>query len=135
LRGSDPTATSKPTAKGLAVTAAHGRLFGLFPVNVLHNLVHLGFGVWGILAYRSVTSSFLYARAVAIIYAVFVLMGLIPVVNTVFGLLPLHGHDIWLHAVLAGAAAYFGFMYRAETDVEDAPVTTGTGEPPPAGER
>jgi hypothetical protein len=25
------------------------RLFGLFPVNILHNLVHLAFGAWGIL--------------------------------------------------------------------------------------
>lgn len=29
------------------------RLFGLFPVNVLHNLVHLGLGVWGVAAARS----------------------------------------------------------------------------------
>lgn len=29
--------------------------------------------------------------------------------HTAFGLVPLYGHDIWLHAVLAGVAACFGF--------------------------
>ncbi len=29
-----------------------GLLLGLFPVNVLHNLVHLVFGVWGLVAGR-----------------------------------------------------------------------------------
>jgi hypothetical protein len=31
---------------------------------------------------------------------------------TTFGLIPLYGHDIWLHAVLAAVGAYFGFMRR-----------------------
>ena len=30
-----------------------GLLLGLFPVNALHNLVHLAFGVWGLLAART----------------------------------------------------------------------------------
>lgn len=30
---------------------------GLFPVNVLHNLVHLAFGVWGLVAARTVYGS------------------------------------------------------------------------------
>ena len=36
-------------------------------------------------------------------------MGLIPGLNTVFGLIPLHGHDVWLHLILAAAAGYFGW--------------------------
>lgn len=98
----------------LAVNASAGKLFGLFPVNVLHNLVHLAFGIWGIAAWRSLSASRLYARCVAIVYAIFVVMGLFPVLQTTFGLVPLHGHDIWLHLVLAGGAAYFGFAYRTE---------------------
>lgn len=97
----------------LAVDAFAGDLFGLFPVNILHSLVHLLFGVWGLLAYRSLAGSRGYAKAVAVIYAVLVLMGLIPVLNTTFGLIPLFGNDIWLHLLLAAVAAYFGFMARA----------------------
>ena len=36
-------------------------------------------------------------------------MGLIPGMNTLFGMLPIHGHDVWLHAGTAAIAAYFGW--------------------------
>jgi hypothetical protein len=89
--------------------AADARLFGLFPVNALHNLVHIAFGLWGLIAWRGFGPARIYARSVAVIYAVFVVMGLIPVLNTVWGLVPLYGHNIWLHAVLAAVAAWFGW--------------------------
>jgi hypothetical protein len=98
-----------PDDPALAVDAMHGRLFGLFPVNVLHDVVHILFGIAGLAAYRSVGSSVLYLRAVAVIYAVLVVMGLIPGLNTTLGLIPLHGNDVWLHAVLALVAGLFGF--------------------------
>ncbi len=104
----------------LAVTATSGLLFGLFPVNVLHNLVHVAFGIWGIAVWRRISPSRVYAQAVAVIYAVFMVMGFIPVLNTTFGLVPLYGHDIWLHLILAGVAAYFGFIARAEPVAEPA---------------
>jgi hypothetical protein len=78
-------------------------------VNVLHNVVHLLFGVWGMIAAASIDASRTYARSVAIVYAVLTLLGLIPATNTAFGLVPIYGNDVWLHALLAGVAAYFGF--------------------------
>jgi len=98
----------------LTVTSGAGHLFGLFPVNILHNAVHLLFGVWGLLAYRNVGGARGYAKAVAVIYGLFVIMGLIPGLMTTFGLVPLHGHDVWLHLLLAGVAAYFGFVARVD---------------------
>ncbi len=94
---------------GLAVTAGYGYLFGLFPINVVHNLVHLGLGIWGLAAYGSFPAARIYARSLAIIYGVLTIMGLLPVLNTTFGLVPIFGHDIWLHAVTALVAAYFGW--------------------------
>lgn len=102
----------QPTQPDLAFDTGAGNLFGLFPVNLLHNIVHVLFGIWGIFAYRSISGAVVYARSVAVVYALFVLMGLIPVLSTTFGLVPLHGHDIWLHILLAAVAAYFGFMKR-----------------------
>lgn len=96
----------------LAVDAMHGRALGIFPVNILHTLVHAAFGIWGLVASRSWDAAKTYAKAVAIIYAVFVIMGLIPGLDTTFGLVPLHGNDVWLHILLAAPAAYFGFMHR-----------------------
>ncbi len=100
----------EPGDPELGVTAGAGRLFGLFPVNVLHNIVHLIFGVWGLAVYKNTAAAITYARSVAVIYALFVVMGLLPVLQTTFGLVPLHSHDIWLHLLLAAGAAYFGFV-------------------------
>jgi hypothetical protein len=105
----------------------HGELLGLFHVNLLHNLVHIAFGVWGLLAAGSLANSRLYFRGVGVIYAVLAVLGLISAgnIHNTFGLIPIHGHDVWLHAVIAAAGLYLGFLAKA-TDVTesryDAPV-------------
>ncbi len=96
-------------APPLEVEANHGRLLGLFTVNVLHNIVHLLIGAFGVLASRSFGSSVLYARGVTIFYGLLTVLGLFPATNTLFGLVPLHDHDVWLHAGSALLAGYFGF--------------------------
>ncbi|HVM23647.1 MAG TPA: DUF4383 domain-containing protein [Sphingomicrobium sp.] len=96
----------------MAVDSMYGRALGLFPVNILHDAVHLIFGVWGIIAYRSLDAAKTYARVTAVAYAAFMIMGLVPGLDTTFGLVPLFGHDVWLHAILAAGAAYFGFIHR-----------------------
>ena len=105
----DHSATPDP---GLTMTHGYGHELGMFPINTLHNIVHLIFGVWGLLVYKSYSGAKTYARAVAIIYAVFVVMGLIDGLDTTFGLVPLYGADVVLHLLLAAVAAYFGFMHR-----------------------
>src|SRR4028119_188172 len=80
-----PGLLSEPhTHPDMTVNTSFGYLMGLFPVNVLHNLVHLAFGVWGLAAYRSATGARAYARGVAIIYAVLAVSGLIPGLRTTF---------------------------------------------------
>ena len=95
----------------LAVDALYFNLLGLFPVNVLHSLVHLAIGVAGVAASRSLGAARLYSRALAVLYALLAVMGLIEAgnLNTAFRLIPLLSHDVWLHALTALAAAYFGF--------------------------
>ena len=99
-----------PGAPDLAVDAGYGALFGLFPINVVHNVVHLAIGLWGLAASRAFRAARQYAGGLAIIYGVLAVMGLVPGLNTMFGLAPIFGHDIWLHALTAAAAAYFGWM-------------------------
>lgn len=101
-----------PAHPPMSVNAMYGDALGLFPVNILHNLVHLLFGLWGVFAYRSLDASRTYAKAIAVIYALFTIMGLVPGLNTLFGLVPLYGNDVWLHLLLAAPAAYFGFVHR-----------------------
>lgn len=98
----------------LAVEAARGRLMGLFPVNAMHNLVHILIGILGILGSRSIGGARLFARGLAIFYGLLTILGLIPATNTLFGLAPIYSHDIWLHALSALVAAYFGFVARED---------------------
>lgn len=96
----------------IAVDSFYGRLMGLFPVNILHNIVHILIGAWGILSSRTVPASRLYGKGLAILYGLLAVMGLIPGLNTMFGLVPIFGHDVWLHALSAAVAAYFGWIAR-----------------------
>lgn len=103
------------TTHHLSVDSGAGYLFGLFPVNVLHNLVHLLIGIWGILASGRFDASRAFSRSIAVIYAVLTVFGFIPGLNNLFGLVPLWGNDIWLHALTAIVAAAFGWAPVTET--------------------
>jgi Domain of unknown function (DUF4383) len=116
-------------APSVSVTVLYGYLLGLFPVNVLHSAVHLVIGAVGLAAWQAdhvwhrITSPKMYARALAVLYGALALAGVIPAMNTLFGLVPIHGHDVWLHAATAALAAYFG--WRTENWVERRRNTVG----------
>lgn len=74
------------------------KLLGLFPVNLLHNLVHLAFGLWGVTAARSWGGAKSYCTWAGTIYVVLALLGF--VIPSTFGLIPIGGNDIWLHALI-----------------------------------
>ena len=95
-------------APPLVVEHGHGLALGLFPVNTLHNIVHLLFGALGIAAGRgAILTARSYFLIVAVSYGLLTLLGLIPMTQTTFGLVPIWGNDVWLHALLAAGAAYF----------------------------
>jgi hypothetical protein len=118
LLGLIPAALIPPPADAPPTTFAvmYGYLLGLFPVNILHSAVHIAIGAWGLMAWRGTASPLVFARSLAIFYGVLAVMGLIPGMNTLFGMLPMHGHDVWLHAGSAAIAAYFG--WRSEVQME-----------------
>jgi len=96
---------------GLTIQTGFGYLFGLFAVNVLHNFVHLGVGAWGLIASGTTLNAIQFSRGLAVFYGILTIMGVIPGLNTMLGLAPLFGHDVWLHAVTALAAAYYGYYW------------------------
>jgi hypothetical protein len=100
-----PPADAPPTT----FTMLYGYLLGLFPVNALHTAVHLAVGAWGIAAWRGIANPAIFARALAMLYGVLAILGMMPMFNTVLGWIPIHGHDVWLHGVTAAIAAYFGW--------------------------
>jgi len=112
IAGFVPQLLQDPQGGEMAADDGHKMLLGMFAVNMLHNIVHLLFGLWGLAASRSLGGSVMYARGVAIIYAVLTICGLVPGLDDFFGLVPLHGNNVWLHAGLAVVAAYFGWVHR-----------------------
>lgn len=99
-------------APPIAFDVMYGRVLGLFTVNMLHTAVHLVIGAWGLWAYMGNASPTFYAKSLAVIFGLLAVMGLIPGLNTLFGLVPLYGHDVWLHLGTAAIAAYFGWSQQ-----------------------
>ena len=114
-----------PGVPDLAVDTGYGRLLGLFPVNVLHNVVHLAIGVWALASTGSWGAARAFSRGLAVFYGILAVAGIIPGVNTLFGLAPLFSHDVWLHALTAILAAYFGWRTPEEIEARAGTTTEG----------
>jgi len=93
-----------------AYSAGFGYIFGLFPTNFLHNFVRCAVGLLGISSYTSASSARIFNRSFAIAYIVLAIMGLLPFAKTFFGLMPLFGNNVWLNALSAFAAGYYGLI-------------------------
>jgi hypothetical protein len=95
----------------MAMDPTTGMVLGVFPVNLLHNIVHLLFGIWGLIASRTWAGSRQFFTVGGIIYAVITVVGFLS--PTGFGIIPLGGADIGLHAVLAIAMLGIGYTAKA----------------------
>ena len=102
-----------PGGMVMAVEPTTGMVLGVFPVNLLHNVVHLLFGVWGLLAYGSCSGSKSFFTIAGFIYVVLTCVGFLS--PTGFGLVPVGGADIWLHAVLAIAMLGIGLTAKPDS--------------------
>ena len=103
-----------PDAVNLSFVEGYGYLMGLFPINVLHNIVHLTVGLLGILASLSLGSARLFSGVLALFYGLLTVLGLFPPTLSMLGLVPLFGNDLWLHAGTAAIATYFGFLAKPD---------------------
>jgi hypothetical protein len=103
-------------ATGTDMTADHTlapKLFGLFPVNALHNVVHLVFGLWGIFGARSFGGARTYLLGAGLTYLVLAALGY--VVPNGLGLVPLGGADIGLHLFLGLGLLLSGLIVGRDT--------------------
>lgn len=92
---------------GMKMGGASVMLLGLFPVNMLHNLVHGAFGVWGLIAGRGEKSSVVFALGSGVAYLLLGVLGLFT--DSLLGMVPIGGYDVVLHLVLAVVLAGCGF--------------------------
>jgi hypothetical protein len=75
-------------------------LLGIFMVSILHNIVHLLFGVAGFLAARTAGGARAYLIGGGAVYLVLWLYGLVIDKTSDANFVPLNSADDWLHFVL-----------------------------------
>lgn len=95
------------TVFGGSATLTSKSLFNLFPVNLVHNLVHVVIGVAGLAAASDVRNARTYCQVFAIVLLVLGLLGFLS--PHPLGLVYLGGADIALHLVSGALLAYVGF--------------------------
>lgn len=103
-----------PSAAHDAYSLGFGNVFGLFPTNFLHNIVHCAVGLLGITAYTSASSARVFNRFFVVSYVLLAIMGLLPFGMTTFGLMPIFGNNVLLNALTALAVAYYGIILPAK---------------------
>ncbi|MGH2412455.1 MAG: DUF4383 domain-containing protein [Microcystaceae cyanobacterium] len=103
-------AVSLATAPSRFYGKGFGYLFGLFPINLVHNLVHFAVGIAGIAMSASAKGARTYNRFFAYAYAVLAVLGMLPSAKTFFGLMPIYGNNVWFNGLTAAIAAYFGLI-------------------------
>ncbi|HUQ00787.1 MAG TPA: DUF4383 domain-containing protein [Aeromicrobium sp.] len=83
-------------------------LLGIFQVSVLHNIIHLVFGVAGLVMARSAPKNYLVGGG--IIYLVVWLYGLLIHPMSTLNFVPLDDADNWLHLTLGAAMVLLGVV-------------------------
>jgi hypothetical protein len=98
---------------GGSATMTNSALFGLFDINLLHNLVHAVIGIAGLAAAASVANSRTFCQVVGVLLLLLGVLGVF--VANPLGLLYIGGLDIALHLVSGAVLAYFGFAATVST--------------------
>ena len=89
-------------------------LLGLFQVSILHNIVHLLFGVAGLALARTARGSFAYLIGGGLIYLVLWIYGLLIEHDSNANFVPLNDADNWLHLGLGVAMIGVGLMLKPQ---------------------
>jgi len=90
-------------------------LLGVFQVSVLHNIVHLLFGLIGLFMYRTVANARLYLVGGGVIYLVLWLYGLVVGQDSSANFVPLNSADDWLHLFLGLGMVALGVLTTRRT--------------------
>jgi Domain of unknown function (DUF4383) len=99
-------------------------LLGVFQVSVLHNLVHLAFGVVGLIAASRHGWSRTYLIGGGLVYLALFVYGLIVDMQSDSNFVPLNDADNWLHLGLGVGMIILGLALRDRYDDGDVRATT-----------
>jgi hypothetical protein len=90
---------------------------GIFETDMLHNLVHLLFGIiLLVVAMKAVDKATLWLKILGVIYLILAILGflMVPDGGALLGLVHANGADHWLHIVLGVVLVLAGFMAKKE---------------------
>jgi hypothetical protein len=105
-----PGITSNYDSLTFAGHNSDAKLLGLFQVSILHNLVHLAFGVAGLALARTISGARGYLIGGGAVYLVLWLYGLVIDHESGANFVPLNGADNWLHFFLGVGMIALGFL-------------------------
>lgn len=111
ILGFIPGITSNFDTMGFIGHESDAALLGIFQVNILHNLVHLLFGVAGLAAAKAswgASRNFLLYGGV--IYLVLWIYGLVIDLDSALNFVSLNTADNWLHLVLGAGMVLLGVV-------------------------
>ena len=99
---------------------SEAKLLGLFQVSILHNIVHLLFGVAGLLLAKTIAGAKRYLIVGGIIYLVLFVYGLAVSQNSDANFVPLNVADDILHLVLGLGMIALGAVLTRRPDLDRA---------------
>ena len=100
ILGFVPGITSNYDTLAFAGNTSDAKLLGIFEVSILHNIVHLLFGVAGLAMARKASSAVTYLIGGGVIYLVLWVYGLVTDKMSEANFVPLNTADDWLHLFL-----------------------------------
>jgi hypothetical protein len=121
LAGFIPGLTQNLDAISWAGNESNAKLLGLFEVSVLHNLVHLGYGILGLAAARAQNWARNFLIWGGAIYLGLAIYGMVIDRNSDANFVPLNIADNWLHLGLGLGMVGLGLLASA-TRAEDRPA-------------
>ncbi|WP_347405349.1 DUF4383 domain-containing protein [Asanoa sp. WMMD1127] len=101
LAGFIPGITTNYDQMSFAGHESEAMLLGVFQVSILHNIVHLLYGVAGLALARTVSGARLFLVGGGAVYALLWLYGLVVDHESGANFVPLNNADNWLHLALA----------------------------------
>lgn len=119
ILGFIPGITSDYDSMEFAGRDSEAMLLGIFQVSILHNIVHLLFGVAGVAMARAWSTARLFLIGGGAIYLVLWLYGLLIDHDSDANFIPVNTADDWLHLVLGLGMVALGILLGRER------VTTG----------
>lgn len=111
-----PGVTSDYDSLQVAGHESHAMLLGIFQVSVLHNVVHLLFGVAGLVMARTAASARTFLVGGGVVYLLLWVYGLVVDQESSANFVPLNQADQWLHLLLGIALLGAGLLLGRDRD-------------------